>query len=82
MVGKLELDNKNLRSQIEEFQQEFKDIKNQEVTIRRLEDKIKDYETRLDSIVNVQVQDSEDKIREEFQHTITQLKERYFYIYI
>ena len=75
-VGKLELENKNLKAQITEFQEEFKGIKNQEVTIRRLEDKVKDYETRMETIVQNQVQETEENIRLDNQTTITQLKER------
>ena len=76
-IGKLQLENKNLRGQIEEFQAEFKDIKNQEVTIRRLEDKIKEYETKMESIVQNQIEETSESMRVETESTITQLRERY-----
>lgn len=79
-IGKLQLENKNLRGQIEEFQAEFKDIKNQEVTIRRLEDKIKEYETKMESIVQNQIEETSESMRVETESTITQLRERYVYI--
>jgi len=79
-IGKLQLENKNLRGQIEEFQAEFKDIKNQEVTIRRLEDKIKEYETKMESIVQNQIEETSESMRVETETTITQLRERFVYL--
>jgi hypothetical protein len=46
-VGELDIENRKLRTELEEFRKEFQEVKNQEVTIRRLEDKIADYETKV-----------------------------------
>jgi homeobox protein cut-like len=75
-AGKLELENKSLRSQLDEYQEEFRGIKNQEVTIRRLEDKIKEYDTRMESLVQEQVQQTEVTLREESETVLMQMKER------
>lgn len=76
-AGRLELENKNLRSQLEQYQQEFKDIKNQEVTIRRLQDQVKEYEGRMDSLVEEKMQENSTTIQTNLQSTIDQMQERY-----
>ncbi len=41
------MENRRLQKELEEFHKEFQEIQNQEVTIRRLEEKIRDYETQV-----------------------------------
>ncbi len=43
----LEIENRKCKTELEEFRKEFQEIQNQEVTIRRLEDKIADYESKV-----------------------------------
>ena len=43
----MQLENENLQRQLEQFKSEIHEIKNQEVTVRRLEDKLHEYETQV-----------------------------------
>jgi hypothetical protein len=47
VITELEIENKKYKTELEEFRKEFQEIQNQEVTIRRLEDKITDYESKV-----------------------------------
>jgi len=75
-VGELEIENRKLRTELEEFRKEFQEVKNQEVTIRRLEDKIADYESKISTIVDDRVQATERVLKEEQDKTIENLRER------
>lgn len=46
-VSELEIENKKLKTELEEFRKEFQEVKDQEVTIRRLEEKIGEYENKV-----------------------------------
>ena len=66
-----------MRSQLEEYQVEFRDIKNQEVTIRILEDRIKEFEGRMDSLVQEKIEETSEALKQDTATTISQLQERY-----
>lgn len=75
-ISVLELENKKLKGQIEEFQNEFREIKNQEVTIRRLEDKIKDYEIQMNVLVQKQVEEATEQVKKTIDAKAALSKER------
>jgi len=75
-VGELDIENRKLRTELEEFRKEFQEVKNQEVTIRRLEDKIADYETKIQTIVEERAQATEKVLKDEQERTVENLRER------
>ena len=75
-VGELELENKKLRTELEEFRKEFQEVQNQEVTIRRLEDKINEYQSKMDQIIQERTVQTEQQLKDEFQKTLENLRER------
>ena len=60
----MEAENRRLQKKLSEFQSEFKDIKNQEVTIRRLEDRCKELEGKAEEIVQQRLAALERGLRE------------------
>lgn len=60
----MEAENRRLQKKLSEFQSEFKDIKNQEVTIRRLEDRCKELESKAEEIVQQRLGALERGLRE------------------
>jgi homeobox protein cut-like len=63
-VVEIEAENRRLQKKLSEFQTEFKDIKNQEVTIRRLEDRCKELESKAEEIVQQRLSTLERGLRE------------------
>eukprot|EP00727_Mastigamoeba_balamuthi_P005585 m51a1_g1646 Cytohesin-associated scaffolding protein (654) ;mRNA; r:335220-337954 len=47
-VAELELENKRLRDELQGYQQEFSELQNQGVTVRRLEQQLRDFQQRLE----------------------------------
>ncbi|KAF2069865.1 hypothetical protein CYY_008818 [Polysphondylium violaceum] len=76
ITTKLEIENKKLLTELNEFKKEFQEIQNQEVTIRRLEDKIKEYENRFESSALEKVGIREQELRQEFSEKINLIKAR------
>lgn len=86
-VSELEMENRKYKTELEEFRKEFQEIKNQEVTIRRLEDKIAEYEQRvwlpweiltnqMEQIVEERMKNNDSSMKEELLKTIELMKER------
>ncbi|GAM23932.1 hypothetical protein SAMD00019534_071070 [Acytostelium subglobosum LB1] len=75
-TAKLEIENKKLQLELSEFRKEFQEIQNQEVTIRRLEDKIKDYESSFQSNTAEIIANREQELRQEYKTKMLVLKER------
>mmetsp|Transcript_14221 Transcript_14221/g.19818 ORF Transcript_14221/g.19818 Transcript_14221/m.19818 type:complete len:656 (-) Transcript_14221:1343-3310(-) len=75
-VGELDLENRKLRTELEEFRKEFQEVQNQEVTIRRLEDKIADYQSKMDQIIQEKTSQVEQQLKDEFQKTLENLRDR------
>ncbi|KYQ89065.1 CCAAT displacement protein [Tieghemostelium lacteum] len=73
--GKLEIENKKLQNELADFKKEFQEIQNQEVTIRRLEDKVKDQESKLELMINEKVGNRESEVRLEMQDKINLLQQ-------
>jgi uncharacterized membrane protein len=75
-VHKLEIENQKLFRELEEFRGDFQEIQNQEVTIRRYEDKIQHYEQQMEDLVELKVKEAETKLDSEYRDKITSMKER------
>mmetsp|Transcript_16123 Transcript_16123/g.26380 ORF Transcript_16123/g.26380 Transcript_16123/m.26380 type:complete len:726 (-) Transcript_16123:455-2632(-) len=67
----VELDavNRKIKKELEDYKSEFSLLKNQENTIRRLEDKIRQMETQMDLRVGEMVEAKEKLLREEMQRS-------------
>ncbi|XP_076048011.1 protein CASP-like isoform X5 [Oratosquilla oratoria] len=83
-VGKLadlEIENKNLRETLHDYNEEFKEVRNQDVTIKALKEKIKSYEEQQDSTIQTKIKELEkeltrqytekERVLQETQETIT-----------
>eukprot|EP01133_Synstelium_polycarpum_P018960 gene18960-22696_t len=75
-TSKLEIENKRLQLELAEFRKEFQEIQNQEVTIRRLEDKIKDYEVRFEASTQEKIMARENELRQEYKSKMHTVKDR------
>mmetsp|Transcript_32247 Transcript_32247/g.72769 ORF Transcript_32247/g.72769 Transcript_32247/m.72769 type:complete len:198 (-) Transcript_32247:634-1227(-) len=60
-----DLEVQKLRSEVAEYESEFKALKNQEITIRQLEDKLEDLEEQLELKVNLGVQERHKELEDE-----------------
>jgi homeobox protein cut-like len=60
-----QLDIKKLKSEISQYEKEFQQLKNQDITIRRLEDQLNEYKLKI-----------EDKVTEEVNKRVTDLEEQ------
>lgn len=58
-LADLEIENKNLRETLHEYNEEFKEVRNQDVTIKALKEKIKNYEDLMDDNVNSKTKELE-----------------------
>lgn len=54
-AGELEEQNKKLRRELKDYELEFATLKNQDITIRKLEEQISSFEQEMDSIVHARV---------------------------
>eukprot|EP00053_Salpingoeca_punica_P016324 m.153539 g.153539 ORF g.153539 m.153539 type:complete len:665 (+) comp16942_c0_seq1:248-2242(+) len=71
----LVLENQKLKQTIEEYRSEFSDVKNQEVTINLLKDKIKEYEEKTADIVETKVKEKERQMIRQFAEKERELQE-------
>jgi hypothetical protein len=72
----LEIENKKYKTELEEFKKEFQEVQNQEVTIRRLQDQIAEYEKKMENKIQSKVESIEKSITDDTQQKIKSLKER------
>lgn len=75
-MGELEMENRRLQKELEEFHKEFQEIQNQEVTIRRLEERVREYEGQMDEMVADKVKARERELAEEHAREALVLEER------
>eukprot|EP01116_Phalansterium_solitarium_P014863 TRINITY_DN3274_c0_g1_i2.p1 TRINITY_DN3274_c0_g1~~TRINITY_DN3274_c0_g1_i2.p1 ORF type:complete len:434 (-),score=142.96 TRINITY_DN3274_c0_g1_i2:1182-2483(-) len=75
-VSELEMENRKCKSELEEFRKEFQEIKNQEVTVRRLEDRIADYESKMEDLIKQRVAESEAKFKEQHDIAAAEFQDR------
>lgn len=76
-AAKLEIENQKLVRELEEFHRDFKEVQNQEVTIRQLEDQVKHYKAKLESMVDSRVKEVEKRLAEEHNAQLQLLQERF-----
>ncbi|KAM9991941.1 hypothetical protein ACTFIZ_012602 [Dictyostelium cf. discoideum] len=74
---KLEIENRKLQMQLTDFKKEFQEIQNQEVTIRRLEDKIKEMNSERSEFISMEKLNlKEQELKQEFQQQLQASKQR------
>ncbi|CAC5422305.1 CUTL [Mytilus coruscus] len=71
-VVDLEIENKQLRDTLDEYNHEFAEVKNQEVTIKQLRDKLKDCEEKIEATAEARTKEKEKELQRLFAD-----KERY-----
>jgi homeobox protein cut-like len=64
-----------LQKEVEEFHKEFQEIQNQEVTVRRLEERLREYESQMEELVTDKVKARERELTEEHNRDALALEE-------
>ncbi|XP_071496876.1 homeobox protein cut-like 1 [Diadema antillarum] len=72
----LEIENQKLRETLEEYNKEFAEVKNQEVTIKNLQSKLKEYEERSESVAQARANEKERELQKDFAEKERQLQEK------
>uniref|UniRef100_A0A2P2I5R5 Protein CASP n=1 Tax=Hirondellea gigas TaxID=1518452 RepID=A0A2P2I5R5_9CRUS len=72
----LEIENKNLRETMREYNEEFKEIRNQDVTIKNLKEKVKLYEDSLNDSVSNKFKELEMELQTQYADKERILQER------
>eukprot|EP00029_Vermamoeba_vermiformis_P005823 TRINITY_DN2130_c0_g1_i2.p1 TRINITY_DN2130_c0_g1~~TRINITY_DN2130_c0_g1_i2.p1 ORF type:complete len:590 (+),score=267.77 TRINITY_DN2130_c0_g1_i2:48-1817(+) len=75
-ANQLEIENNKLSNELASFRKEFQEIQNQEVTIRRLEDNLAQYEQQLESMIGERVRDNERVLNEQWSRQLEEAAER------
>ncbi|XP_067032872.1 protein CASP-like [Acropora muricata] len=71
-----EIENKQLRETLEEYNSEFAEVKNQEVTINRLKEKLREYEDKMEERVQGRVREKEKDMQKVFSDKENALQEK------
>ncbi|XP_033111582.1 homeobox protein cut-like 1 isoform X1 [Anneissia japonica] len=71
----LEIENQKLRETLEEYNHEFAEVKNQEVTIKNLKEKLKEYEGKIEATAQARAKEKEKELQREFADKERQLQE-------
>ena len=74
----LEIENKKLRETLEEYNVEFAEVKNQEVTIKALKEKIKELEEKSEQQVQAKLKEKEKELQKAFNDKDEQFKSNQF----
>eukprot|EP00038_Savillea_parva_P031551 m.87819 g.87819 ORF g.87819 m.87819 type:complete len:661 (+) comp9725_c0_seq1:131-2113(+) len=74
-AAELEVENEKLSKTVKEYHAEFAAIKNQEVTVKRLQEKLEEYEERMDDTTRAQVAERERQLQREFEEKERELQE-------
>jgi homeobox protein cut-like len=77
-VSDLEVENQKLRETLDEYNHEFADVKNQEVTIKQLREKIKDLEDKTESTIQQRIKEKEKELQRIFGEKERQLQSNQF----
>ncbi|CAF3670769.1 unnamed protein product [Rotaria sp. Silwood1] len=77
-VSDLEVENQKLRETLDEYNHEFADVKNQEVTIKQLREKIKDLEDKTESTIQQRIKEKEKELQRIFAEKERQLQNQQF----
>lgn len=70
-----EIENKQLRETLEEYNSEFAEVKNQEVTINRLKEKLREYEDKMEERVQARAKEKEKDMQKMFSDKERTLQE-------
>eukprot|EP00117_Sycon_ciliatum_P025414 scpid64542/ scgid21102/ Protein CASP len=62
----LELENKKLRETLDQYNKEYAEVRNQEVTINRLREKVKEYEEEMEETAKARAQEKELEMQRRF----------------
>jgi len=65
-IKDLEMENQKLRETLDEYHVEFKEVKNQEVTIKELKEKLREFEEKTDEKLLVKLKEREDDLQKDF----------------
>ncbi|XP_071946424.1 homeobox protein cut-like 1 isoform X1 [Antedon mediterranea] len=71
----LEIENQKLRETLEEYNHEFAEVKNQEVTIKNLKEKLKEYEGKIEATAQTRANEKEKELQRGFADKERQLQE-------
>ncbi|XP_077995438.1 protein CASP-like [Glandiceps talaboti] len=71
----LEVENQKLRETLDEYNHEFAEVKNQEVTIKTLKEKLKEYEEKMEVVAQSRAKEKEKDLQREFAEKERQLQE-------
>lgn len=71
----MEIENKNLKETLRDYNEEFKEVRNQDVTIKSLKEKIKGYEDMMDETVKSKVKEYEKELSQQYTEKERLLRE-------
>ncbi|XP_033747523.1 homeobox protein cut-like 1 isoform X2 [Pecten maximus] len=74
-VSDLEIENKQLRETLEEYNHEFAEVKNQEVTIKQLKERLRDCEEKIEATAETRTKEKERELQRSFADKERQLQE-------
>jgi homeobox protein cut-like len=74
----IEIENKQLRETLDEYNNEFKDVKNQEVTIKLLKEKLKDMESSGETQLQQRIKEKEKEMQRIYADQLEQSKQIQF----
>ncbi|XP_052220988.1 homeobox protein cut-like 1 isoform X5 [Dreissena polymorpha] len=74
-VQDLEIENKQLRETLDEYNHEFAEVKNQEVTIKQLRERLKEGEDRIEAVAEARTKEKERDLQKSFAEKERQLQE-------
>uniref|UniRef100_A0A915HU97 Homeobox protein cut-like n=1 Tax=Romanomermis culicivorax TaxID=13658 RepID=A0A915HU97_ROMCU len=71
----LEIENTNLRETLHQYNKELADVKNQEITIRQLREKIRNFEDQMESLVKQKITEKEQSLMREYEEKQKRLQD-------
>ncbi|XP_035690141.1 protein CASP-like isoform X4 [Branchiostoma floridae] len=71
----VEVENEKLRETLEEYNKEFAEVKNQEVTIKQLREKLRETEEKMESLAQGRAKEKEKELQRAFAEKERQLQE-------
>jgi homeobox protein cut-like len=71
----LEVQNRQLRDRLDEYNNEFAEVKNQEVTVKQLKDRLKESEDKMEMTALAKVKEKEKELSRQFAEKERQLQE-------
>lgn len=74
-VQDLEVENRQLKGRLDEYNSEFAEVKNQEVTIKQLREKLKEFEEKLESTAQAKAKEKEKDLQRLFSEKERHLQE-------